>query len=57
MLTLSGLMAVDDLANLIASLVQTGVKDGVTVNGSLWNCRLSCLLDLSLARRIGGGMN
>ena len=57
MFTLSGLMAVDDLANQIASLVLAGEKDGVTVNGSLWNCRLSCLLDLSLARRIGGGIN
>ena len=57
MLTLSGLMAVDDLANQIASLVLAGVKDGVTFNGSLWNCCLSCPLDLSLARRIGGGMN
>ena len=56
MLILSGLMPVDDLANQIASLVLAGVKDGVTVNGSLWNCRLSCLLDLSLTRRIGGGM-
>ena len=53
----SGLMAVDDLANRIACLVSSGVNDGVPVNGSGWNCRLSCLLDLSPARRIGCGEN
>ena len=30
----SGPMAVDDLANRIASFVSAGVKDGVPVNGS-----------------------
>ena len=34
MLIPSGPMAVDDLANLIASLVSSGVKDGVPVNCS-----------------------
>ena len=34
MLIQSGLMAVDDLANQIASFVLAGVKDGVPVNGS-----------------------
>ena len=29
-----GLMAVNDLANWIASFVSAGVKDGVPVNGS-----------------------
>ena len=53
----SGPMAVDDLANRIASFVSAGVNDGVPVNGSWWNCRLSCILDLSPARRIGGGVN
>ena len=33
--------------------MSAGVKDGVPVNGSCWDCRLSCLLDLSPARRIG----
>ena len=33
-LTPSGPMAVDDLANRIASFVSAGVKDGVPVNGS-----------------------
>ena len=41
-----------DLANRNASFVSAGVKDGVPVN-----CRLSCLLDLSTVRRIGGGVN
>ena len=39
----SGPMAVDDLANRVASFGSAGVKDGVPVNGSRWNCRLSCL--------------
>ena len=30
----SGLMAVDDLANRIASFVSASVKDGVPANGS-----------------------
>ena len=30
----SGPMAVDDLANLIASFVSAGENDGVSVNGS-----------------------
>ena len=34
MLTQSGLMAVDDLANRIASIVSAGENDGVPVNGS-----------------------
>ena len=34
MLNPSGSMAVDDLANLIASFVSTGENDGVPVNGS-----------------------
>ena len=34
MLILPGPIAVDDLANRIASFVSTGVKDGVPVNGS-----------------------
>ena len=34
MLIQSGLMAVDDLVNRIASVVSAGVKDGVPVNGS-----------------------
>ena len=34
MLIPSGPMAVDDLANQIASFVSAGVKDGVPVNGS-----------------------
>ena len=34
MLIPSGPMAVDDLTNRIASLVSSGVKDGVPVNGS-----------------------
>ena len=38
----SGPMVVDDFAYRIASFVSAGVKDGVPVNGSLWNCRLSC---------------
>ena len=33
--------AVDDLANQIASFVSAGVKDGVAVNGSRRNFRLS----------------
>ena len=57
MLIPSGPMAVNDLANRIASFVSAGVKDGVPVNGSLWNCRLSCLFGLSHVRRIGGGVN
>ena len=57
MLIPSGPMAVDDLANRIASFVSEGVKDGVPVNGSWWNCRLSSLLDLSPVRRICGGVN
>ena len=47
-------MAVVDLATRIASFASAGVKDGVPVNGSWWNCRLSCLLDLSQVRCIGG---
>ena len=39
----SGPMAVDDLVNRIASFVSAGVKNGVPVNGSWWNRRLSCL--------------
>ena len=50
-------MAVDDLANRIASFASVGVKDGIPVNGRGWNCRLSCPLDLSPVRRIGGGVN
>ena len=53
----SGPMAVDYLANRSASFVSAGVEDSVPVNGILWYCRLSCLLDLSPARRIGGGVN
>ena len=53
MLIQSGPMAVDDLANWIASFVLAGLKDGVPVNCSYF----SCLLDLSLVRRIGGGVN
>ena len=53
----SGPMAVDDLANRIASFVSVGENDSVPVNGSWWNCRLSCLLDLSPVRRIDGGVN
>ena len=34
MLIPSGPMAVDDLANQIASFVSAGMKDGVLVNGS-----------------------
>ena len=34
MLIPSGPMAVDDLANRIASFVSAGVKDGVPANGS-----------------------
>ena len=34
MLILSGPLAVDDLANQIASFVSAGVKDGVPVNGN-----------------------
>ena len=34
MLTPSGPMAVNDLANLAASFVPAGVKDGVPLNGS-----------------------
>ena len=55
MLIPSGPMAVGDFANRIASFVSSGVK--WRVNGSRLNCRLSCLLDLSPARRIGGGVN
>ena len=44
MLIPSGSMAVDDLANRIASFVSVGVKDGIPVNGICWNCRLCCLL-------------
>ena len=40
-----GSMAVDDLANRIASFLLADVKDGVPVNGSRCNCRLSCLFD------------
>ena len=57
MLIPSGPMVVDDLANRIASFVSAGVKDGVPVNGRRWNCRYSCLLDLSPVRRIGGDVN
>ena len=46
-----------DLANQIASIVSADVKDGVPVNGSRWNSSLSCLLDSSPVRRIGGGVN
>ena len=53
MLIPSGLTALDDLANQIASFMSPGVNDGVPVNGI--NCCLSCLLDNSPARRIGGG--
>ena len=53
----SGPMAVDDLANWIASFVSVGVKEGFPFNGRCWKCRLSCLLDLSTARRIGGCVN
>ena len=53
----SGLMAVDDLTNRITLFVSVGMKDSVPVNNSRRNCRLSCLLDLSPARRIGGGVN
>ena len=49
-------MAVGDLANRIASFVSVGEKDGVPVNCSWWNCRLSCLLDLSPVVRICGGV-
>ena len=49
----SGLMAVDDLANQIASFVSAGVQGGVPVNGSCCNCRLICHLDLLPVRRIG----
>ena len=35
MLILSGPMAVDDFVNWIASFVSAGVKDGISVNGSL----------------------
>ena len=45
----SGPTAVDDMANRLDSFVSVGVKDGVPDNGS-------CLLDLSPARRIGGGV-
>ena len=45
-----------DLANRIVSSVSAGEKDGVPFNGSCWNCHLSCLLDLSPAKRIGGGV-
>ena len=34
MLIHSGAMAVDDLANLIASFVSAGVNDGAPLNGS-----------------------
>ena len=57
MLIPSGPMAVDDLAIRIASFVSAGVEDGVPVNVSRWNCRLSCLLDIWPVRRIGGGVN
>ena len=50
-------MALDDLANRVASFVSAGMKDCVPVNGSRWNCCLSCLLDLLPVRRIGGGVN
>ena len=53
----SGPMAVNDLTNRIASFVSAGENDGVPVDGSRWKCRLSCLLDLSPVRRIGGGVN
>ena len=52
----SGPMAVGDFANRIASFVLADTKGSVPVNGSRWNCCLSCLLDLSPARRIGGGV-
>ena len=38
----SSQVVVDDLANGITSLVSVGVRDGVPVDGSRWNCRLSC---------------
>ena len=52
-----GLMAIGDLANRIASFASAGVKDGVSVNGRSWNFRLSCILDLSPARRIDCGVH
>ena len=57
MLILSDPIDVDDLANRIASFVSADVNDGVLVNCRRWNCRLSCLLDLSPVRRIAGGVN
>ena len=57
MLIPSGPMAEDDLANRIASFMSAGVKDGVPVNGSWWNSRFNCPLDLSPVKRIGGGVN
>ena len=57
MLISSDPMAVDDLANRIDYFVSTGMKDDAPVASSCWNCRLSSLLDVSQARRIGGGVN
>ena len=57
MLISDGPIVVDDLANRIASFVSADVKDGVLINGGRLNCRFSCLLDLSLAKRIGGGVS
>ena len=53
----SGPMPVEDMANLIASIVSAVVKDGVSGNGRGWNCCLSCLLNISPVRLIGGGVN
>ena len=55
-LILSRPMAEGDLASRIASFVSAGVKDGIPVNDCWWNCRLSCLLDISPVSRIGGGV-
>ena len=53
----SGPMAVDTLANRIATFITAGEKDCVPVIQSWWNSPLSCLLDLSPARCISGGVN
>ena len=62
MLIPSDLMAVDDLANQIASSMFAGVKDSVPVNGYLCDCRLSCLFtyrrpDILVVECINGLIN
>ena len=57
MLIPSGPMAVDKLANRITSFLSAALINGVYVNGSCWNCRLSSPFDIWPARHIAGGMN